>query len=237
MSDPYGRNERPVVIFGAGQLAIQALHYLCEASRDVHAFAVDHRFLVATSTLCDLPVVAVSSLPKLYPPHGCEMFIAVGYRRMRARREAYERMQAAGYRFVNVVSSQAVVDSRAELGDNNLIFPGCIIESNVSIGSNNVFWSGTTVCHDSRVGNHNFLAPRTVIAGNCSVQDLCFFGVGSICIDGLHVRSETYLRAGAVLLSDSEQLGKYGGNPAVKLGAFDSRKGIQIGRALELPPP
>jgi sugar O-acyltransferase (sialic acid O-acetyltransferase NeuD family) len=230
VSDPQPRDERPVVIFGAGQLALQAWYRLRENGREVCAFVVDDSRLSRERTLRELPIVAFSNLFEDYPPDRCEMFVAVGYRRMRSRRDAYQRMRAAGYRCVNAISSRAIVDVRVELGDNNLVFPGCIVESDVSIGCNNVFWSGATLCHDSRIGDHNFLAPRTIVAGNCSVEDLCFFGVASVCIDGLSVRSETYLRAGAVLLSSSERLGKYGGNPAVKLGYSDPQSGIQIGR-------
>lgn len=232
MSNSRGCDDLPVVVFGAGQLALQAMYRLRENGRDVRAFVVDDSYLTEKRTIRAVPILTRSNLLDVHPPDRCEMFVAVGYRHMRSRRDAYDRMRAAGYRCVNAISPRAIVDDRVELGDNNLIFPGCVVESDVSIGCNNVLWSGTTLCHDSRLGDHNFLAPRTVIAGNCFIEHLCFFGVCSVCIDGLIVRSETYLRAGAVLLSSSETLGKYGGNPAVKLGQSDPQTGIQIGRVL-----
>ena len=52
------------------------------------------------------------------------------------------------------------------------------------------------------------MAPHSVIAGNCTVADLCFIGVGALVIDGLSVQSETYLMAGAVLFESTEQRGQ-----------------------------
>lgn len=222
--------ERPVLVFGAGQLALQALRQLRENGRDVSAFVVDEAYLPRNPVLAGVVVVSSSRLSTQFPPSGYEVFVAVGYRRMRARQEVYKRVRAAGYRSPNAVSRHALIEPDARIGSNNLIFAGCIIESGVSLGSNNTLWSGVTLCHDSRMGDHNFLAPRTTIAGNCSIDDLCFLGAASICVDGLTIHSETYLRAGAVMLANSERLGKYAGNPARKIGSVDPQVGIQVGR-------
>jgi sugar O-acyltransferase (sialic acid O-acetyltransferase NeuD family) len=223
--------ERPVLVFGAGPLALQALRQLRENGREVSAFVVDEVHLPPTPVLHGVAVVASSRLRTEFPPGEYDIFVAIGYRRMRARREVYERVRAAGYRSPNAVSRHALIEPDARLGSNNLIFAGCIVESGVALGSNNVLWSGVTLCHDSRMGDHNFLAPRTTIAGNCSIEDLCFFGAASTCVDGLDILYETYLRAGAVALSNTERLGKYAGNPARKIGSVDPQVGIRVGRA------
>jgi len=217
-----------VVVFGAGQLAVQAFERIAELGLQLSAFVVDDARLGDTTSLCGVPVVPFSRLQSSYPPDRCTMFVAVGYRHMRSRREVFERLQALGYRCCNLVSPHAYVARDAALGDNNLIFPGCIVESGVTLGDNNVLWSGATVCHDSRVGDHNFFAPRTVVAGNCRIGDLCFFGVAAAAIDGLTVSSESYVMAGAVLFADTAERGRYRGNPAVLFDHVDPARGIEL---------
>ncbi|HKS58442.1 MAG TPA: hypothetical protein VJS12_24305 [Steroidobacteraceae bacterium] len=217
-----------VVVFGAGELAVQAHERIDELGLRLAAFVVDDDRLGSTTTLRGVPVMAFSRLQGSYPPARCAMFVAVGYRHMRARRAVFERIRALGYRCINLISPHANVARDVAFGTNNLVFASCVVESGAALGDNNVLWSGATVCHDSRLGNHNFLAPRTVIAGNCRVGDLCFFGVGVAAIDGLTVSSESYLMAGSVLFADTAERGRYRGNPAALFGHCDPARGIEL---------
>lgn len=217
-----------VVVFGAADLAVQACERIAELGLTLRAFVVDDERLDGATSLRGAPIIGFSELCNAHPPDRCAMFVAVGYRHMRARRAVYERVRALGYRCISLVSPHAHLARDVVLGGNNLIFPGCVVESGVTLGDNNVLWSGATICHDSRIGSHNFFAPRTVIAGNCRVGDLCFFGVAAAAIDGLAVRSESYVMAGAVLFADTAERGKYRGNPAAVFGHSDPARGIEL---------
>ncbi len=75
--------------------------------------------------------------------------------------------------------------------------------------------------------HHEPSSPATVLS-----RISAFSESASVCVDGLTVRSETYLRAGAVLLSNSERFGKYGGNPAGSSDSRTRRSGFRSGDVL-----
>ena len=145
MNGPAASDLRSVVIFGAGQLARQAQCCAGERGIEVAAFAVDDELLSDGRMLRGCPVVGFSELSSRFPPITHAMFVAVGYRRMRARREVFERVRAAGYRCTNLISPRAVVGDGVKMGENNLLLAGSVVECDAVLGDNNVLWSGATV--------------------------------------------------------------------------------------------
>lgn len=83
---------------------------------------------------------------------------------------------------MNDISKFAVVDPRAQLGDNNVIGPFCVIDANVVMGSGNVLMNGVTLHTGARIGNGNEIFPGASIS--TKPQDLKFRGEESIAIIG-----------------------------------------------------
>lgn len=220
---------KPVVIYGAGGFAAMLRFYLTEeGGREVTAFTVDRAYQ-SSDTLDGLPVLPFESLAERFPPDACDLLIAVGYKVMRARKTVFEKVKAAGYRPIGFISKSVTVYPGLELGENNILLPGCIVEPLAAIGDHNVFWSGAVIGHESRIGSHNFFGARSVLGGCCTVGELCFFGVGALAIDKLTIRDETHLLPGAVLLTDTEKYTKYLGNPARAFKTHE-QEGIVIER-------
>ncbi|QQS39778.1 MAG: NeuD/PglB/VioB family sugar acetyltransferase [Acidobacteriota bacterium] len=151
----------------------------------------------------------------------CNVFISVGYRRMRARKEIFDKVRSAGYRCPNYVFGGATINQEVKTGEGNIFCDGVLIESFTSIADNNFFRSNTYVSHDCVIGSHNYIAPGCTFSGNCTLKDLCFIGVGSTVIDGLTIERETFLSAGSTLLEDTEPHSQYIGYPARKIRSHE----------------
>ena len=193
----------------------------------VTAFTADSQFL-SVPTLGGLPFVPYESLQQQYPPTEFDVFVAVGYRSMRARSAIFSRVRKAGYRCPAIISPDAVMGSNVLFGDNTFVPPGAVVEPNVQIGSNNVFWPGVVICHHTKIGDHNYFSPSVTVCGNCTIGTLSFFGASSTVVDGIEVGWECQLMPGAVLTANAPSFGKYGGVPARRLNEVDGATGVCI---------
>lgn len=179
--------------------------------------------------LLGLPVLDFDDFRRGVGGDPLNVFITVGYRRMRSRKEIFEKVRDGGHICPNYFFSGAQINDEVEMGQGNIFCDDVLIESFTSIGDNNFFRSSTYISHDCAIGSHNYIAPGCTISGNCTVKDLCFLGVGSTVIDGIKVEDETFLSAGSTLLCDTEPHSQYIGYPAKKIRSHE-KTGIVVSR-------
>jgi UDP-N-acetylbacillosamine N-acetyltransferase len=221
--------KRSLVVYGAGDLAKLMLSYfMCDSDYQVTAFCVD-RVRMKESAFCNLPLVAFEDIDCLYPPLAYDMFVAIGYSKMRDRRVMFDRAKTKGYALVNYVSSRALCWPDAVLGENNVLMPLVHVEPFVRLGDNNLFWSDTLVAHGVTVGNHNYFGAKCVLGGNSSIDDDCFVANGAVLINSVHLHNESHVLPGSVIYRDTEAHYKYLGNPARPIG-YHEKTGILIQR-------
>jgi sugar O-acyltransferase (sialic acid O-acetyltransferase NeuD family) len=198
---------KPVVIFGVGDFARVAGHYLAvDSPHQVVAFTVHERYLPAGRAFFGRPVVGFEELVETHPPDTFAMYVAIGFSRVnRARAEIYEECRARGYELITYVNSQATQWGEIELGDNTFVFEGNVIQPFVRIGSDVVLWSGNHIGHDTKIDDHVFIASHAVISGNCRIGAYSFVGVNATFRDGITVAPRCVIGAGAVIMSDTEE--------------------------------
>lgn len=218
------------VIFGAGSLANLAYCYAIQSGQfAIDAFVVDDEYLLKSkSAYPKVPLIGWSVFCKHYPASVTKVFVAIGYKYMRARAVTFRKIFAAGYSSFNIQAKTAYVASNAYIGVNNIFMPNVVIEPYVSIGHNNVFWSNSTVCHDTIIGNHNFFASNCTIGGQVSIGDLNFFGFSSTVLQSLKIQNETLLAAGSLLMQNTESFARYQGLPAIRVSAVSDDSGVCI---------
>lgn len=85
------------------------------------------------------------------------------------------------------------------------------IESGVKIGSR------CSVGHDTVVGEDSILTVGVTLGGCCDVGERVFFGLGSTVKSEVLICSNVMIGAGAVVVNDIKESGKYVGVPARKL--------------------
>lgn len=220
---------KPLLIYGAGPFAeLMHHHFSIGSSARVAAFTVDRDYLAAGS-LRGLPVLPFDAALETHPPATCDLFLAVGYKDLRARARLFEKARSAGYRMTSYLDPRALVYEPESLGENCVVLGNAVVEPFCTLGDNNILWSGSTVCHGSSLGNHNFLAAGVVVGGECRIGDRCFFGFSSTVRDKLSVADETLVGAQSLLLHDTAPFGTYTGVPARRRSEH-REAGIRIDR-------
>lgn len=201
---------KPLVIFGAGDIAQLAhFYFTSDSAYEVVAFTVDAAYRTVDS-FCDLPVVAFEELSTIYPPQAYELFIALSYSKLNVlRKDKYLAAKAMGYGLASFVSSSATVLNQGRIGENCFIFEDNTIQPFVVIGNNVTLWSGNHIGHHSVIHDHCFIASHVVVSGGVEIGEQCFIGVNATLRDHIKIGERCVLGAGTLLLADAEPEGLY----------------------------
>ena len=91
----------------------------------------------------------------------------------------------------NIIHANAVVSSKAVLGDNNIIGPNVVIESGAVIGSGNKIGPGAIIFESARMGDNNQIHAGAIIGD--IPQDISYDGAESFCRIGNNNRIREYV--------------------------------------------
>lgn len=218
-----------LIIYGAGDLAkLMSFYFHHDSAYRVAAFCVD-RLPSTGEQFADRPLVTFEDIERKYSPDEFDMFVAIGYSRMRDRRLMFDRAKKKGFSLANYVSSRALFWPGLAIGENNVLMPSVHVEPFVQIGHNNLFWSDTLVAHGVTVGDHNYFGAKCLLGGNSVIEDACFLGNGAVLINGVRLRLETQVFPGTTIYRTTKPYTKYLGNPAREFGSHVDT-GIMIRR-------
>lgn len=216
--------KKPLIIFGAGDIA-QLAHYYFSVDSDyeVVAFSVDAAY-ITTNEFCGLPVVPFEELANHYAPNKYELFVALSYSKLnQIRKEKYLAAKALGYRIASYVSSRASVLNQGKIGENCFIFEDNTIQPFVTIGNNVTLWSGNHIGHHSTIHDHCFIASHVVVSGGVEIGEQCFIGVNATLRDHIKIGEKCVIGAGTLILADAEPGGVYIGQATERAKVPSSR--------------
>lgn len=198
------KSRRPIVIFGAGEIAdLAAFYFGFDGDRTVAAITVDQAYL-KDDRVFGLPAVPFEDVATAYPPDQFDMFVATSYaeiNRLRARKCA--EAMSKGYRLASYVSPRATCFPDLSHGWNCFIFEDNTIQPRVKIGNNVTLWSGNHIGHHSTIGDNVFIASHVVVSGGVSIAENCFIGVNATLRDHIRIGKYSVVGAGATLLTDA----------------------------------
>ena len=189
---------KPIVIFGNGQIAELAHYYFAnDANKEIAAFTIDGNF-IADNTFRNLPMVPFESIEKHYSPNEFDMFIALGYSNLnKLREEKYLQVIGKGYNLPGYISSKAtVLCGRNNIGKNCFILEGTVIQPFSAIGNNVTLFSGCGIGHHSKICDHCFLSGHVAISGNVTVHERSYLGVNSTLRNGIIIGHSSVIGAG-----------------------------------------
>lgn len=108
-------------------------------------------------------------------------------------------------------------EANVKLGKGNIITFGCRISCNVELGNFNVLNGCVSLGHDVTIGSYNVMFPDVRVSGQTVIGDKCFFGARTFVAQGLKIKDDSRLGAGAVVLRNPKPGFLYLGNPAKKI--------------------
>jgi sugar O-acyltransferase (sialic acid O-acetyltransferase NeuD family) len=204
-----------IIGYGAGGHARSLLEALRSGGRfDVVGLADDDPALVGRAVL-GVPVVASGALERFRAEGVEHAFVGVGgVASSAARRQAFARLDAAGFTLPEVVHGSAVVSPWAQLGRGVQLLGLAVVNAAAVLGDGVIVNTAAIVEHDCDVGASAHLGPRAVLGGHVTVGEDAHIGMGAVVVEGLRVGSGAFVAAGAVVAADVEDGARVGGVPA-----------------------
>lgn len=218
---------KDLVVYGAGPLAELMIRLFASAGRRVVGCVVDREYL--SGARATLPVAPLDDLAARWPAEAFDLFVAVGYRRMRARLGMLDRARRAGHRLASFVSPTATASPGALQGENLTLLDRVVVEPAATVEEGCFLGAGVVVSHDARVERGAFLAAGAIVGGRATVGAGSFLGIGAVALNDVRLAPETHLLPGAYAYQDTEPMTRYAGNPARAISRHAER-GIEVER-------
>lgn len=154
------------------------------------------------------PFVALDSLSKMFPPDECEIFVAIGYRKLNEiRLNVMEEVKDRGYKLLSYVSSKSShwvgVPDGTTIGENVFVFEDNTLQPFVSVGDGTILWSGNHIGHHSKIGRGCFISSHVVVSGHCRVGDQTFIGVNATISEGVEIGARNLVGPGTLIQQNS----------------------------------
>lgn len=215
---------KPLVLFGAGELAEVAAYYFeTDAQRRVAAFTVDAAHFKETSFI-GRPVVPFEQVADEFAPTDHDLFVAVGYKGLNSlRQNKCNEAHLKGYQLESFVSSRASVAANATWGWNAFILEDNTVQPFVRIGNGVTLWSGNHIGHHSVIGDFVFISSHVVISGGVKVGERTFIGVNATTNDHVTIGARCVIGSGSLVTRDIPAEGVVAAEPA-KLSPVPSRR-------------
>jgi sugar O-acyltransferase (sialic acid O-acetyltransferase NeuD family) len=193
-----------VVIIGAGGHGSEVAAIIRHQSQNEHGpallgFVVDSEYLPERRDPA-LPILGDWSWFEKADRADLAVICAIGDPELRKR--SVEKAQSLGLSFTNAISPAAHVLPDAKIGQGVMVFPHVVISRNVLLADHSIVNSGSTLSHDTSIERYGTISPGVHLAGNVSVGEGCYLGIGSSVIQRVSIGPWTTIGAGAVVVDD-----------------------------------
>ncbi|TLV00266.1 acetyltransferase [Dyadobacter luticola] len=209
--------ENPVLIFGAGDLGLQALDIFRRNNVLVYGFLDDHTELQGKE-FGEVSVLGHTDDTSYLSIIGskCEVFVAIGEKSVRERivemlSDEYKAMP------VNAIHDSAVVSDIASIGHGNFIGARTTIGAGSKIGHHCLVQTAAVIDTSAEIGDFVTIGAGAVINDRVRLNDGVFIGSGAIIVAGIQVGKNARIGAGSVVVENVPAGATYFGNPAKKI--------------------
>ncbi len=187
---------RSVVVIGASGHAKVVIELLRASGRTIaYCVGTDSNIV----SCLGVPVlVGDQHVLRLHAEGFEDAFVAIGSNQLRSRIADF--VQQAGFTLVNAISPNATVSPSSRLGVGVAIMAGVVINADSEIADLAIINTGATVDHDCRIGRAAHIAPQCALAGNVTVGQYSFLGIGTKVIPGMTIGAKVTIGAGGVVI-------------------------------------
>lgn len=210
---------KPVIVFGNQDSASTTHYYLSvDSPYRVAAFTVDQDRITASSHK-GLPVISFENIQEEFPPDQFNFIFPAGFQISNPyntnvfRQSRYELIKSMGYKFINYISSQALVASNVKIGENVLIYEGAIVQPFVKIGNNTIIRPGVNLGHHCRVKDHCFLSAEVTVGSRTSIGSQTFIGLNTTVLNSITIAAGSFIGSSTLINRDTQEFSKNLGIP------------------------
>jgi len=211
---------KPVIVFGNQDSASTTNYYLSvDSPYRVVAFTVDQD-RITNSNHESLPVIPFEKILKEFPPDQIDFIFPAGFQISNPyntnvfRQSRYELIKSMGYKFINYISSRALVATNVKLGENVLIYEGTIVQPFVEIGNNTIVRSGVNLGHHCVVKDHCFISAEVTVGSRTIIGSQTFIGLNTTILNSINIANKSFIGSSTLINRNTQEFSKNLGIPA-----------------------
>lgn len=133
------------------------------------------------------------------------------------RRRTADTILSRGKELVNIIHPRSSVSKWVKLGVGVLVSTNAVVNAQATIGNYCIINTGSIVEHECRLGDAVHIAPGAVLAGGVQVGDQTFIGANAVIKEGVKIGENVIIGAGSVILGDVDNNMKIVGNPGKRI--------------------
>ena len=220
--------DKPLLIYGIGELARIALQYFTEDSPyTVAGFISDTEYLPKDKTAFGLKVIDAIEIGSTLLPENYDIFVAFsGVNLSYPRSEKVAELLSLGFTLPSYVSSYAFIASDAHIGSNVMVFEHNTIQSEVTIEDSSIVWSGNHIGHQTKIGAGSFISSHVCVGGRTEVGHNSYLGMNSTVRDQLIIGPNSVIGSNSYVSKNFPGNGVAFGSPAKLIPSIDPFKVI-----------
>lgn len=120
--------------------------------------------------------------------------------------------------FPNLIDPSVIYyEDELTIGKGNIVCAGTILTVNITMGDFNIINLDCTVGHDDVIRDYVTMYPSVNVSGCVEIDDCVEIGTGTQIIQGLSIKNDVIVGAGAAVVKNLEEPGVYVGIPAKKI--------------------
>ncbi len=156
-------------------------------------------------SIFDYPVIGSDSdLPLLRERCSHALITIGGIKSQTPRIRIFEQLKKLRFEFPVIKSPLAYISQRSQIGEGSIIMHHSIVNAGACIGSNCILNSKSLIEHDVEIGNNVHLSTGAIINGGSIIGDGSFIGSGAILIQGLNLPAKSFVRAGKLVVAETD---------------------------------
>lgn len=124
---------------------------------------------------------------------------------------------------MTAVHPSAQIGERCTIGAGSVVGPGSVVTCDASIGAHAHIHANVVISHDCVLEDFVVVTPGVSIAGDVTIRELSWIGVGSTINRGLEIGRAALVGAGAVVINDVDASDVVAGVPARSLNPEHQR--------------
>lgn len=118
---------------------------------------------------------------------------------------------------IPLIHKNAIICHNINIGLGSVIYPFVLLTSNIIIGFCATINSHVKIGHDCKIGSMFHASPGATVSGYVTIGHRVFLGANSCIKEYVKICDDVIIGAGAVVVKDITEPGKYAGVPARKI--------------------
>ena len=144
-----------------------------------------------------------------------QVVVAIGDNRKRL--QLTEKIPEYGDRAATVIHPKACISRSASISAGTVVCAGVIVNARATLSPSCIVNTAATIDHDCVLGAGAHISPGANLAGEVTVADCAWVGIGAVVKEGIRIGSDAVVGAGAAVVSDVDDGDVVGGVPARSL--------------------